>query len=333
MAGGTKRRTGRAVGWLVALLVIGLVALGFFFRQDLTDMYRAYTFEPSERIAQIASDMKLTDSGERVFYATHPTIEGSQRFTEQCSGVDHTDDGHLLGCYSGDRIRLFEVDDDRINEIVDVTAAHELLHASYSRLRSWERASLQPRLIEVYEQLAADDPELRERMSVYEHLPRDRFANEVHSVLGTEILELPQDLEKHFGTWFENRAGVVERFETFRSVFDDLRDRADGLRSEMDDLRASIDERSDEYTAAVEQFNADVLDFNARNERYEFSNNPAEFERIRLSLADRRDGLESTLEELQSDIDRYNGMRDELIELGEVSDELDQKLDANLAPV
>lgn len=333
MAGTRRRRAGKVIGGLLALVIVIAVALGFFFRQDIDDIYQAETYAPSDRIAQIASDIQLTNRGERVFFATHPTIDGSQDFSVQCANVDHSDDGHLLGCYTNDEIRLFEVDDDRINDIVEVTAAHELLHASYARLRVWEKSWLEPRLIEVYDQLAEANEDLRNRMSVYEHLPADRFANEIHSVLGTEVADLPQDLEDYYAKWFTDRALVVERFQMFQRVFDELQAQADALSSEMDALRADIDRRSDEYASAVELFNADVLDFNMRNERFEFSDNPYEGERIREALTYRKGELEATRQLLEIDIERYNAMRDELIKLGEMSEELDQKLDANLAPV
>lgn len=328
-----KPRFGRVVGLFVACLVVVAIALGFFFKQDLGDMYRAAMFKPSPEVAEIAQRMDLTRTGERIFNATHPTLESSQRFTELCSAAGHAEGGHLLGCYADGQIRLFQVDDERIRGIVEVTGAHELLHAAYARLHSWERSALEQRLSDVYEELAADDPDLAERMSVYENLPRDRFLNEVHSVLGTEVADLPEDLEEHYAQWFKNRGQLVGWFDSFRGVFTGLTEEAESLSSRMDKLKSKIDKQSKRYAKGVEQFNSDVLDFNARNERYEFSGKPKKFARLRDELADRREDLEDESEALSGQIDRYNEMRDRLIELGQVGEELDQKLDANLAPV
>lgn len=333
MARESRGIAGRVFGILLALILAAGVAALFFFRQDLGDLYRASTFDPSPRIEEVMEAIELTDRGERLFLATHPTIEGSQHFTEQCAGVDHSDDGHLLGCYTDDRIRLFDVDDERISGVVDVTAAHELLHAAYARLGAHEQTDLQKRLVEVYEGLIPEDPVLAERMSLYQDLPQERFANELHSVLGTEVAELPQDLEEHYSRWFANRPALIERFQSFRGVFDEIAAQVETLKAEMDALRTSIEQGSEDYSAAVTQFNTDVNDLNARNQRYEFSDAPEEFERIRADLTERRAGLEGMYGSLQADIERYNGLREQLIALGEVSEELDAKLDATLAPV
>ena len=96
----------------------------------------------------------------------------------------------MLGCFADRRIRLFEVTDERLTGVVETTAAHELLHASWVRLSRDERASLSETLIAEYEERAKVDEDFKQRMSVYESLSRSAFANELHSVFGTEVGEL-----------------------------------------------------------------------------------------------------------------------------------------------
>lgn len=322
----------RILGGLVLVVLVAAAALGFTHRQDISDYFSAKAFEPSARVSEVMQQLDLTPRGERVFLASHPTIDGSQAFNDQCAEVDHSEQGHVLGCYTQGQIRLFEVTDERVKGIVEVTAAHEMLHAVYSRLGDGERRELADELRDAYASLSAENPELKERMKVYEHLSDSAFANELHSVLGTEVRDLPEALEKHYARWFQDRSALIDTFDAFHSVFSDLQKQADALQDEMNALRERVDAGNAAYEADVEQFNRDTADFRARNDRYEFASNPAEFERIRDELNARRESLEETLASLQADVERYNELRDQLLQLGQVSDELDQQLNSDLAP-
>lgn len=320
--------------WLIVLcLLIVAIFVAASYRQQIRDHFSAVAFEPTSRVSEVLEDLSLTDTGERIFLATHPTVDGSQNFNKQCAGVDHSEEGHVLGCFSHDRIHLFDVTDERVNGIVEVTAAHELLHATFARLGEGDRAALTAKLRREYERLIVDNAELQERMSVYEHLSDSAFANELHSVLGTEIPELSEELEQHYAQWFENRRAIVDAFASYHAVFVDLQRQADELREEMTALREDVEQRKSAYSAAVEQFNADAATFSSRNERFEFSDSPEEFDRVRGDLELRRAQLGETLAGLEGDIDRYNALRDQLTALSEVSSSLDQQLNSDLAPV
>ncbi|WP_245907322.1 hypothetical protein [Leucobacter massiliensis] len=317
----------------VVLVLAAAVIVAVMHRQEIRDHFSGLGYEPTPRVEQLREDLSLTDAGDRIFLATRPTVDAGTEFNDRCAGVDHAEQGHVLGCYKEDRIHLFEVRDERIDGIVEVTAAHELLHAAYGRLGEGDRTALAERLRREYERLAEDDPELRERMSVYEHLSDGAFANELHSVLGTEVRELPPWLEEHFGRWLSDRDALVDRFVEYHSVFVALQDRADELQEEMSALREEVERRKADYDVAVDEFNAEANDFAARNGRAEFADDPEEFERIRSELDARRGELEEVLEGLQADIDRYNALREQLAALSEVSSELEQQLNSELAPV
>lgn len=327
---------GRAVSRvLVALLVIAVLAGGvfaFMHRQQINDHFAAQRFEPSAQIASLTDRMLLTDAGHRIFWATEPTLEASQHFNDQCSQVDHAEGSHVLGCYSGDNIHLFEVTDDRLDGIVEVTAVHELLHAVFARLGDDERSSLAKKLRELYEEIAAEDPVLAERMSVYSSLSDTAFANELHSVLGTEQRELPDWLEDHYSIWLQDRGAILDHFDSYHSIFDELKGKADALQAEMTALREDVEQRSAAYDQEVERFNAEWEDFIRRNEAYEFSDNPDEFYRLRTDFYDRREVLSAEMNSLNADIARYEEMRTELLELSELNHELEQLLDSELAP-
>ena len=317
----------------VVLLLGTVTVVGLMNRQVIQDSFAAIGYEPTARESRLLEDLDLTRQGERIFLASHPTVDGSQYFTQQCAEVDHSEQGHVLGCYSNHRIHLFDVTDERVSGVVEVTAAHELLHAAYARLGEGDKLTLADRLRREYEARVVSDPALKERMSVYEHLSDAAFANELHSVFGTEVRELPDWLEHHYATWFADRGALLDRFDAYHSVFADLQDEARALSADMETLRADIEARKVVYDADVTAYNEDTNDLNARNKRKEFARDPDAFNAIRDELQARRTELESRLQLLQADIDRYNEMRSRLVELSELSAELDQQLNSDLAPI
>lgn len=322
----------RTLTVLLVLAFIVVVSLGYVFRQQISDQIAAERFEPSADIVTLTDRLQLTADGHRIFWASHPTLEASQKFNVQCANVDHSDDGHILGCFTGGRIHLFEIADERLSGIVEVTAAHEQLHAVFSRLSVKDRDELVKKLTQLYAELAPEDPKLAERMSVYADLSQSAFANELHSVLGTEVRELPQWLEAHYAHWFTDRTVILDFFDSYRAVFDELKTRSDKLHAELDALRTDVEKRSEAYDAAVQRFNDDWDAFMRRNNNFEFSDNPAEFYRLRDEFDDRRNDLIARMNALNADIERYEQLRQQLIELSELNHELEQHLDSELAP-
>lgn len=332
MTGGAGRVFRRI---LATVVIVGvLVGAGFAYlnRQTIADHFAAQNFNAGEEVSALTDRLDLTDAGRRVFLASKPTLDASQNFNEQCADVEHTEGSHVLGCFAGGSIHLYKVTDERLAGIVEVTAAHELLHAVFSRLNADERADLASLLRSAYDALASSNPVLVERMSVYEGLSDDGFANELHSVLGTEVRELPVWLEDRYVHWFQDRGAIVDFFDTFHTVFGEIQARADALQVELSALRESIEARSAAYDAAVQQFNIEVSEFNRRNEAFEFSDRESEFWAIRNSLQSRSAQLQSDLAALQADIAQYEQMRLELEQLGAVNAELNEHLNSQLAP-
>lgn len=332
MGASGKRVVARVLTTLVVLGVAAAAIAAFMFRQQINDHLAAQQFEPTSEIVELTERMQLTDAGHRVFWASEPTLDASQRFNKQCSNVEHTEEGHVLGCYSGSRIHLFEVTDERLDGIVEVTAAHELLHAVFARMGANERSSFAKKLNELYRELAPEDPVLEQRMSVYSGLSKIGFANELHSVLGTEYRELPDWLEQHYAAWFDDRGAILDFFESYHAIFDQLTQRADELQAEMAELRESVERRNEAYDAAVDAFNAEWDEFVRRNEAFEFADDPEEFYRLRDEFYARRDALGAEMRGINADIERYEEMRGELMELSELNHELEQQLDSELAP-
>ena len=323
----------RAAAAILAFVLIALVIIAFAHRGTIRDHFLASTFEASEDVFTLTEGLHLTAAGERIFLASQPELGPPEDFNRWCSGVEHSEHSHVLGCFSHSEIYLFDVTDERLDGIVEVTAAHELLHAAYARMSPREQDELGTALNAEYERIVQASPRLAERMSVYDDLSSRAFTNELHSILGTEVMVLSDALEEHYAQWFQDRRQIVQLHERVSTVFSDLQARAHAVSDEMSQLRENIETRNAVYTVDVEQYNADADAFRARNDRYEFSDNFEEFNELRTELVDRHNALQLEHASLQSDTERYNSLRDELLELQEIGAELDRSLTSSLEPV
>lgn len=320
----------RVFAWLFLFVLLAGLVCFFVFRQQFVDSFMAVTFRPSRAVVQVSDRLGLTGEGRRVFFATHPTVSSRQGFGERCAGVQHDERAHVLGCYVGDRIHLFAVDDARIDGVVEVTAAHELLHAVFARLSVSDREVLASRLLKLFDEVSVYDEGFRKRMSVYESLPKEQFVNELHSVFGTEVRSLPVWLEEHYGRWFVSRAAVLDCFDSYHDVFVRLEERSVRLRNDLDRRLTAINARIALHGKAVEEYNGQVAELNRLNSVFAFSDSPDEFYGRRDELLQRGKRLGAAEEQLRSDIEAYNSLVLEYNETAAENRELAQKLDSDL---
>lgn len=316
--------------FLIAVLILSTVL--FLNRQAIEDSITAYSFAPSSEVIEIKHNLDLTKAGETLFLATEPEIEDREAFNENCQTSTHSGIGALLGCYAEGRMHLFNIADERLAGIIEVTAAHELLHASYDRMSHRETEALQKRLIQLYEEKIVNSPELEERMSVYAHLSVARLANEIHSVLATEVRYLPDWLEKHYENIFNDRGSIVDFYDSSSGIFDELQTEGLHLVEKLEALTDEIDAVIDIYTQEVLQYNREWEIFRSKNEAFEYSKNPDEFYKKRNELDAWREDLERQRNEIQNSIDLHDSLRSQIEELNHVSLDLFKSMDSAILP-
>ena len=339
------RRRRRRWPWILTaclvVLVLACAGLTFLFRQTIADLVAANGFSPSSQLQQLVSATTMTPEATRTFYATRPEIDGTQSFNTDCSGTDARPEGtNLLGCYVvrsafpvlDDSIYLYPVTDARLDGVMQVSAAHEMLHAAYARLSPDERARLQTQLLDEYARLTAADPALAERMNAYQDLDDEQLANELHSILGTEVADLSPALEAYYTRYFTDRHAIVSLYQGYSSVFTTLTETIAQLQQQLAELGASIQERSASYTSALDQLNADIEDFNSRAQTPGAFPSDAQFQDERQELLDRGAQLNAERDAINADVDRFNALKAQLDALGAESDQLRQDLDSTLAP-
>jgi hypothetical protein len=250
--------------------------------QTVIDWWRLRDYEPPVAVVRLANDASFNDEGRKLFYVHYPELLNKQNFQGKCSLTEET---IVLGCYiSNDKIYVFDVEDDRLEGVEQVTAAHEMLHAAYDRLSDSERTYIDELVLAYYKEL--NDPRLNETIDNYRKRDPTVVPNELHSILATEYGDLPQELEDYYSQYFVNRSIVVGYSNNYEAEFTKLEEQIEVYEKQLKELEASINERENQlvqlgvalefeknqledlrsdpqsYNNAVESFNVKVRDYN-----------------------------------------------------------------------
>lgn len=322
-----KNRRVSWLGWVIsALLIIGSVWL-WTERQYVVDAIQYYQYEPTAPVRQVAGDAGLTDDALFTFYATRPAVESSQSFNQHCQRREA--DSPILGCYTTNRIYIFDVTDERLDGIKVVTAAHELLHAEYDRLADSEKKRLEPLLKAEYEKIA--DANLEARMAYYEKTEPGQSINELHSIIGTESESINPELERHYAKFFSDRAGLVKLHEQVDGRFKSLSDEANALVTRIEKLAFTINNDTKTYNEDIASLNRSVDTFNSRASQTGGFTTQVEFQAARQDLVRQSSILGDSRQRIQSNIAEYKTLLAKLDTINAESADLNQSLDSTLS--
>ncbi|HTE58062.1 MAG TPA: hypothetical protein VK694_04930 [Verrucomicrobiae bacterium] len=273
---------------VVLLVLLATVATAYWQRLAIYDWQRLRGYEAPAEIATLATETTMNESARRLFYVHRPLLNDRTQFTQNCSDFgEHT---IVLGCYvSQTGIYIFDVQDERLQGVEQVTAAHELLHAAYDRLDTSERT----RIDELTEQVLTSLKDQRIKDTIENYRKRDPMvvSNELHSIIGTEVRELPEDLETYYKKYFNDRHVVVTYSEKYESVFTERKNKAEAIEQELQGLKTEIEQRQntleadrkgldrdrsgartepqiDAFNARVTAYNADIRELNSMINHY-----------------------------------------------------------------
>lgn len=326
----TKRYRSRGyVASLVVVLVsiaITLALLGN--RQLILDHISVWQYKPTDEIAAFVDRTSMNDNGEFLFYASQPSLEGTQAFNGKCSRIEKST--AILGCYDGRRIYVYDVPNAKLDGIREVTSAHEMLHAAYQRLNESERSKVDA-LVEAEYAKLSNERDFAERMAFYARTEPGERDNELHSIIATEVASISPELETHYKKYFIDRSKVVALHAQYASLFAELQARSESLSAQLATLAASIEQRTATYNRDVKQLNDDIARFNSRANSGEFSSQ-AEFNNERSSLMARANSLENMREGINQERTTYDALRAELLLIASESEALNQSIDSSLAP-
>ena len=116
---------------------------------------------------------------------------------------------------------LQEVVDPRLKGVMEVTAAHEMLHVAYQRMSIFEQSQLNKKLQQALNKL--QNFRILKLVETYNRQDPRSVDNELHSILGTEVNNLGPELEEHYRAYFTDRASVVALSERYEGMFTSLR--------------------------------------------------------------------------------------------------------------
>ncbi len=313
---------------LLSLILLLTAVYIFVNRQYVLDQYHVWQYNPSASISAINDRASLNEKGNFLFYATRPELLEREAFNNACRSVSQERTA-ILGCYSASRIYLFDIEDQRLDGIREVTAVHEMLHAAYERLPQKEKNRVNNLLDR--QDLGEDTDRINELMAEYAKSEPGEEYNELHSMIGSEIDSLSPDLENYYRQYFKDRASVVSLSDSYQTVFDGLKAKQDGLVQELNVLADSVDSESATYRRNLQVLESDIKSFNASASGGSLSRQ--EYESQRRELEARQSSLRRQYNTIQSLIVSYEKKRTELETINSESTALNRSINSSLSPV
>lgn len=228
----------KTVSAAITFILIAAPVAVYAERQNLYDLYRLRTYVVSDTIASLASDTTMDADARKIFYVAHPELQTSNAFNASCKTIEKT---IVLGCYKADTgIFIFDVTDTRLNGVLQVTAAHEMLHAAYDRLGSREKERIDTLTQQAYANLT--DERVKKNVEAYRSRDATVVPNELHSILGTEVRNLPPELESYYKTYFTNRQKIVDYSEQYEGEFTNRENAIASYDAQLKSLKINIDD-------------------------------------------------------------------------------------------
>lgn len=273
----------RLVTIVVTAAVAAMPFAAIWQRQAIFDWWRLRDFVPSSEVSALAENTTLTDYGKHLFYVYHAELQDKEAFNSSCT---YSEQSIVLGCYvDGEGIYIFKVTDQRLNGVQEVTAAHEVLHAGYERLSRSERERIDALTQKVLE--GVSNQRIIDSVKAYRDRDPSVVPNELHSIIGTEVQNIPQELEDYYKQYFTDRQAVVAYAISYEKAFTEREERAKQILGQIETIKANIDELNDRLrrtrselqqefaalqaqrsTAEPESFNTRVRIYNAKVQTY-----------------------------------------------------------------
>ena len=285
---------------LLAILFV-IIVVAVLNRQWIYDWWRGLEYQPAGEMGRIMEDLELTDKGEFLFRASRPVLSSQEEFNAKCRMA--TDEKvAVLGCYTGENIYVYNIDSAELDGIRELTAAHELLHAVWARMSEREKEDLGQVLTQT---LNNNQDALGKELSIYDTSQKQE---ELFVRAGTEIANLPVELEKVYGEIFTNQDAIAGFYNKYIGVFRAMEAEMEELLGQMETIRGEIDRLTVGYEQRVDTLEGEIKVFNACADTEGCFATDAEFYSRRAVLVGEQEALESMYGQINSMVDQYNGL-------------------------
>jgi hypothetical protein len=316
---------------LISALAILLIAAGVFLnRQAIIDQYRYSTSQPSSHVKALGDQLKLTQRGDFLLYASEPELLSKDPFNAACKSLLN-ERSTVLGCYKNFSIAVYDVSNDKLAGIEQVTIAHEMLHAAYDRLSETERNRINTLLEQQSQNLGASQQRIDDLMAQYDKTEPGERLNELHSIIGTEVTNLSPELETYYKKYFTDRSIIVHFASSYQGVFDQLKSKQDSLVKELNALADTIDNTVSQYKQDQKVLSLDVSTFNTRAKSGALSE--SEYSSQRAQLEVRQANLRTTYDNIQELVSQYDQKKAELTTINGESETLNRSINSSVTPV
>jgi regulator of replication initiation timing len=313
-----------AISWTVLAALIA----GIFFTvnnaQNIMDWFKLQGYEPPARIAKLADETTMKPDTRRIFYVNHPQISQKAEFQKQCESKEKS---IVLGCYvNPGGIYLLDVTDPRLSGVVEVTAAHEVLHAVYDRLDSDERERVD-KLTNNFLKTIKDDRILK-TVENYRKKDPGVVPSELHSIFGTEVADLPQELEDYYALHFSNRKKIVAFSQQYEQTFIELEERVESLDRQLESIKRQLDNNNAELSrreVEIDQKRRELDRLLQNNEVEQYNSQVAVFNQMVSSY-------NSLINSSRQLANKYNQIVEERNSLVTTEQQLREELDSNIIP-
>lgn len=253
-----------------ALSVLTIVGSGVAIakRQDIADWIALRNYTPSAVVSSLADKTTMSAEARKLFYVYDPRLLNETVFNEKCTVTEET---IILGCYDGEGIYLFDISDPQLDGVEEVTSAHEMLHAAYDRLSGREKEQVGALLDQAL--TATSNQRIKSLVESYRRRDPSSVANELHSIIGTEMRTIPAELEEYYRRYFDDRLKVVAYSEKYEAVFTDLKNQVEQLDADLALRKAEIEGREADLASRAAELDA----WSSRLERYRAENNISQY--------------------------------------------------------
>jgi archaellum component FlaC len=269
--------------------------------ENIRESIQLSKYQPPTEVAKLAIDTKMSETGRKIFYLNTPTIEEKKSGLNLCKKDGAKEKTVILGCYVSNRgIFIQKVNDQRLAGIMQVTAAHEMLHSAYHRLSADDRQRVDQELNKVFEKLNND--RLKKLIAIYRKQDPEVVPNELHSILGTEVSNLGPFLENYYQRYFSDRSAVVTYAQKYESTFSNLLRQAEEIDRQMTAMKPELNR----LEASTKQQSSSIEHQRSELARLQKSNNVSEYNSRVTGFNQQVDSYNQQVNRLKQQVAAYN---------------------------
>lgn len=290
---------------LIAVALWATLLAAIVQRQAILDWWKLYDYTPPAAISALATTDTMTAYARHLFYVNHPKLLSNRTtFTQDCPvNVEKT---IVLGCYKPNDggIYLYKVSDPRLDGVVEVTAAHEMLHAAYERLSAADKSNVDA-MLQSYYKNGLKDQRLIDTFKAYQQAGAD-VTNEMHSIFGTEVAQLPPNLETYYKRYFVDRSKVIAEESKYEAEFTSREQQVAAYDAQLAALKQNIDT----HKAQLSQQAADLASLEQTMNAQKSAGNYTAYNANVAVYNAKVDAYNALLHQAKAEIEQYNQIVD-----------------------